>query len=114
MRKTFTTGLGALCALAFVSVMATAAPPDAFQLELIQLVVPPELTVAPHVADEVAFVAVGDARAFALAEGEYQIERMPGMVAVPTLSLIAFPVTGLEVGVLFDPLGKPAGAMVNA
>lgn len=116
MRNFFTTGLGALTALAFISMMATAAPPDGFHAELIQLDAPPGYTVAPHIADDVSFDALGDSgtQSLALAEGEYQIERMPSTVEAPALSLIALPITGLEVGGLFDPLGSPAGATVNA
>lgn len=114
MKLFFLPGLGALCALAFVSVMATAAPPD-FQLELMHLDAGPGETVAPHIADDVAFVAVGDARAFmAMSAGEYQIERMSETIGLPLQPSVPANLHSQEVGVSFDTRGSPEGATVKA
>lgn len=117
MKQSYLLGFAALVALAFAPLMATAAPPDfAFEAMLMQIDAPPGHTVAVGIADEVAFVALAIEviKTVALAEGEYQIERMPSTVETPALSLIALPLVSQEVGGLFDPLGNPVGTTVKA
>ncbi len=114
MKLSYIHGFVAAIALAFVSVLATAAPPD-FQLELMQLDAGPGETIAPYLADEVAFVAVGDARAFmALPADGYQIERMSETNELPLQPPIPAALHCQGVGVFVDTQGSPMGVTVEA